>query len=475
MPINSERDTPGTTTTSPTPRTGHGDVGRRRANVAPTLAEAKAVAWIAARLPGAGCAAAARIRYVTAIGQAAGWSDETMAALLSRSVDWSAVWAACGRANGITARQLGRLAPRELAALLDQVAEGDHEGGVAGRWRSRRNDRPDQRETNNMHRNIETEIFMGCDYSPAALAALAANVVVNLAQGFRVRHARSRGSAVTAIPSEDLCVPENAARVLRGRIASLVGVSLIDPAFPTLDKTDREGYTVAGGPYESVAAFAGMLLKAPMFYDGGIGSRFADVADLMFEVEADVRQILAENADAWWQLKQALNERNLGERKLAAIVGPLFVEEHIAPNQANPPIPTLPPPSDRIRQQVARFKDVVQRLPGFKIVTLTPGQFERAPLSVPLAADSLWTDDSLADLVFTAALTRAMNSPSALSASVLIRSEPPNEEGEPVLCAHGAVLGNGGWQPLPAHSVREMHQGEAGVTYSFGDLGDYVL
>jgi hypothetical protein len=102
-------------TTTETPRAGHGTPGRRRAHVAPAVAEASAVAALAARLLGASATASVRLRHVEMCARAAGSSD------------------ACGRARGMTASQLGRLTPGKLLELLEGIVAKDHKVGGAGR------------------------------------------------------------------------------------------------------------------------------------------------------------------------------------------------------------------------------------------------------------------------------------------------------------------------------------------------------
>jgi hypothetical protein len=112
-----------------------GDVAWSYAPTYPTLVTARQVAALAARLPECDPAMESRIRHIEALAVALNWSDDSRAAQIWRLVDWQAVWRSLGKAHGMTASRIERLAPEELAELLaiqvDAIAASGRKFGAA--------------------------------------------------------------------------------------------------------------------------------------------------------------------------------------------------------------------------------------------------------------------------------------------------------------------------------------------------------
>jgi hypothetical protein len=122
-----------TTTATSTPRAENG-AGNCYAPTYPTLATARQVAALAARLPKSDPSAVSRIRHIEALAIALNWSDDSRAAQIWRLVDWQAVRLSFGNAKGMTATQIERMRPDELAELLAElVAIQDDTAAGSGR------------------------------------------------------------------------------------------------------------------------------------------------------------------------------------------------------------------------------------------------------------------------------------------------------------------------------------------------------
>jgi hypothetical protein len=111
-------------------RAYEGDVGSQYAPPYPAIATARRVAALASRLPGASQDTAAKIRHADAVALAAGFSEQSLAAILWRSVPWLSVFVAVGRAWGMTASQVERMRPDELADLLAELVASQEESAV---------------------------------------------------------------------------------------------------------------------------------------------------------------------------------------------------------------------------------------------------------------------------------------------------------------------------------------------------------
>jgi hypothetical protein len=112
--------TPRTNTTAATSR-ATSDAGGQYAPIYPALATARRVVALSYRLPGADPAGLAWVRHVEAIAATLSWSEDTRAVQLWRLADWQAIRVTLGKALGLTAGQVERMRPDELAELLAEL------------------------------------------------------------------------------------------------------------------------------------------------------------------------------------------------------------------------------------------------------------------------------------------------------------------------------------------------------------------